>query len=109
MKRVMQFRYYGVDNDANYPNYSGVNYLNKLLSGNLFDNYDSISQLGIQGPPGVIFYLNNGSNPIMIGKTGIYELDLKGIGRIFSIQFDSKTLSKDFDGRLIIDIVYEGG
>ena len=29
MKRVMQFRYYGVDNDANYPNYSGVNYLVK--------------------------------------------------------------------------------
>jgi hypothetical protein len=41
--------------------------------------------LGIQGPDGLKFYLNSSSSPIAIGETGIYELDLEGIGRISAI------------------------
>jgi hypothetical protein len=35
-----------------------------------------IVQLGIQSVPGTKFYLNGSNNPIIIGNTGIYELDL---------------------------------
>ena len=108
MKRLMQFRYYGEGNDnINYP-YNHLSFLDKLVSGILCNVYSSISQLGIQGPPGLIFYLNNSGNKLTIGKTGIYELDLAGIGRIFAIQFDGKQM-REFKDRLIIDIVYEGG
>jgi hypothetical protein len=58
----------------------------------------------------------------MIGETGIYELDLEGVGRITSIKFNKDDLDKFYpndleidtknDGqradRLLIDIVYEG-
>jgi hypothetical protein len=57
--------------------------------------------------------LNDGSSSIIIGKTGIYELDLDGIGRINSIKFDEETLinlvSKSETSKLIIDIIYSGG
>ncbi len=110
MKHITQFRYYAFKNPNNYPTYS--DYVQQLTAGNIFSSYPSISHLGIQGPPGLIFYLNNSSSPLMIGKTGIYELNLEGVGRIFAIRFDAGTLnlvSADENARLIIDIVYDGG
>ena len=109
MKQIMQFRFEGFQNENNYPQFSDYN--QKLAYGNIFSDYQLVSQLGIQGPPGLRFYLNNGTNSIMIGKTGIFELDLENIGRIYAIRFpeeDLNTLIKD-GRRLLIDIVYEGG
>jgi hypothetical protein len=40
----------------------------------------SISQLGIQGRPGTSFYLNGSTLPIVLGETGIYEIDLQNYG-----------------------------
>lgn len=111
MKQIMQFRYEGFRHKNNYPQFS--DYDAELISKNIFRDYRLVSQLGIQGPPGLRFYLNEGANPITIGKTGIYELDLEHIGRIFSIRFDSQDIknmfNKDQSNRLIIDIVYDGG
>lgn len=110
MKQIMQFRYEGFNNQNNYPKYSDYNA--KLSRGNIFSDYPLISQLGIQGPPGLRFYLNRGNDPITIGKTGIYELDLENIGRIFAIRFDKNDIENMIDKttmRLLIDIIYNGG
>jgi hypothetical protein len=85
-----------------------------LVVGNLFKDYGMVSHLGIQGPSGLKFYLNNSMHPISIGETGIYELNLENIGRITSIRFDKDSLYGLYNSgnqidRLIIDIVYEGG
>ncbi len=112
MRKIMQFRFEGFNNDNNYPKFSDYNGM--LTSDNIFNDYTLISQLGIQGPQGLKFYLNNSDYPITIGKTGIYELNLEGVGRINSIQFDANDISNFFPNdnrvnRLLIDIVYEGG
>ena len=112
MKKIMQFRYRGDNDENNFPKFPF--YRSALTSGNIFKDYGFISKLGIQGPVGLKFYLNSFSNPIMIGETGIYELDLENVGRITSIQFDANDLNTFFTNdlqsdQLLIDIVYEGG
>ena len=110
MKQIMQFRFEGVQHKNNYPQFSDNK--NKLTKGNIINDYRLVSQLGIQGPPGLRFYLNKGNDPIIIGKTGIYELDLENIGRIFAIRFnaeDLENLVEKSDSRLLIDIIYDGG
>ena len=72
MKQIKQYRYYGKGNANTYP--SDLDDA-KLTSGNLFDGI-AISQLGIQGRPNTCFYLNDSVFPIVLGETGIYELDL---------------------------------
>jgi hypothetical protein len=72
-KKVTQIRYYTDGSNNNYPN--NVTYRN-LVSGTIFNEYRPIVQLGIQALPGTKFYLNGNNMPIVIGNTGIYELDL---------------------------------
>ena len=112
MKHMMQFRFHGVDSAENYPiwhDWRKYNWYNNLLY-----DYGQVSHLGIQGEPGVIFYLNGSNSPIVIGNTGIYELDLEGIGRITSLKFDELQLSSIYNNssdktkRLIVDIIYDG-
>jgi hypothetical protein len=63
--------------------------------------------------PGTKFYLNNSPHPIIIGFTGIYEIEFADAGRIYAIRFDKTTLDALYttsdENRLLIDIVYEGG
>jgi hypothetical protein len=49
----------------------------------------------------------------MIGNTGIYEIDLDGVGYISSLRFLESKLNKFYekpseDRRLIVDFIYEG-
>ena len=105
----MQFRFHGEDSKLNYP----PNMSLKDWKFNLLLNYGAVSHLGIQGEPGVRFYLNDGDNPITIGHTGIYELDLAGVSRITGLRFDD-TLTNFYNNsfntsqRLIVDVVYDG-
>ena len=57
-----------------------------------------------------MFYLNDSNYPIVIGETGIYEIDLQNYGQIYSIRFTSESLNEYSIGkdRLLIDIIYEG-
>lgn len=110
-KQVKQFRYYRDGSSNNYPG-TGVpghpTYRN-LISGSAFSNFVPIIQLGIQALPGTKFYLNGSNNPIIIGSTGIYELDLQGLSEINSLQFDAKSLSlidNNANAYLIVDIIY---
>lgn len=103
---VKQFRYYGAESTKNYP--EETTYA-ALAAGNIFANYSPVTQLGIQADPGVKFYVNNSTAPIMIGDTGIYELDLEGLGTISAIRFDRNNLAAVTEaGPIMIDIIYEG-
>lgn len=115
-KRVKQIRYYSDANTGNYPNGSNGSgtaptYRN-LISGSVFSKYVPILQLGIQSLPGTKFYLNGSNNPVIIGNTGIYELDVQGLTEINSLQFDAGSLAlitNNATAYLIVDIIYEDG
>ena len=107
-KQIAQFRYYGANKEGrNYP--SDISRAN-LASGSIFSGHLPIVQLGIQALPGTKFYLNNSLDPIIIGATGIYELDIEGLSTITKIAFDAKSISviEQNDGAyLLVDIMYE--
>ncbi len=113
-KRIAQFRYYGINSDQNYipgAQLKAEEYLDKFCDGNLFSAYINgvVVQMGIQGEPNTAFYLNDGDYPIYIGQTGIYEINLDGMGQITSIAFAKDTLASYVDGkRLLLDVLYEG-
>lgn len=106
-KKIMQFRYYGdvAESNKNQPNNISKS---NLANGKIFSDYLPIVQLGIQSVPGTKFYLNNGTTPIIIGSTGIYELDLDGVSSITQLSFDAgslEALSTNLNGHLIVDII----
>lgn len=109
-KQIKQFRYYEQGNTAkNYP--SNIS-LSNLASGSIFSKYMPVVQLGIQSLPGTKFYLNNSNDPIIIGNTGIYELDLNGLSEITAIEFDRQSINAiatNTNAYLIVDILYEDG
>lgn len=107
-KQVMQFRYYGTDNDKASKNYPSSVTLDGLKNGTTFEGYFPIIQLGIQSLPGTHFYLNNSNTSVIIGSTGIYELDLEGYTEINDLRFDLQSLTNISDNPnayLIIDII----
>lgn len=105
IRSVMQFRYDGNDSNFNYPN---TITRDVLTTSNIFAN-KNIIQLGIQATPGTRFKLNhaegtiNSGGWIVIGTSGIYELNVEDFGLyITSIQFEDSSLKK-----VMIDIIYE--
>ena len=111
-RKVQQIRYYGdhkSDSDKNQPaNLTG----NRLRSGSILNQYTPIKQIGVQTMPSVKLYLNNSIEPIIIGSTGIYELDLEGISKINNLKFAGQSLSiisNNSGAGLIVDAVCEGG
>lgn len=110
MKQIKQFKYYNSLSSKNYPALS--NYYGTLCNGNLFAAHSGISHIGIQAIPGTKFYLNDSIYPITVGFTGIYELELAGLSRIYSIRFDKNSLAEyenNENNCILIDIMYEGG
>lgn len=109
-KAIRQYRYYGENNNKNYPENISVE---NLTEGSIFfleNNLTSITQLGIQTLPGIKFYLNDTTKPIIVGSTGIYELELEGIAEIKSMTIDPnslKTIEDVGSAYLIIDALYE--
>ena len=123
-KAIHQFRYYSdaSTETRNYPGenegYSSQTLKQELANGKLFNGdtsgkkYLPILQLGIQSIPGTQFRLNGGQDPIIIGSTGIYELDLDNGVEITDLVFDGSSLQQINEspaGYLIIDIIYENG
>lgn len=108
MKLIKQFRYYGDGDSRNYPTNLSKE---ELVYQNIFTGHSSITQLGIQGQPNTTLFLNGQDFPIVLGETGIYEIDLQNYGYINSIRFTDESLSRYVskgDDRLLIDIIYEG-
>lgn len=120
-RRIGQIRFFGEDNVSfNTKDQNAVYHLldtntgvnsEGLSSGGAFESYPRIIQLGIQSLPGTKFTLNSSNDPIIIGITGIYELDLTDTtSTITSLTFDKDSLlsiSENPDGYLIIDFIYE--
>lgn len=107
-KKIIQFRYFGELNAQNYP----VTITKaKLMSGSVFDGYTPIVKLGIQSLPGTKFRLNSNLDYIMVGGTGLYELDMtSGSGTVNTINFDEMSLTnidENDDAYLLIDILYD--
>lgn len=120
-KAIHQFRFYSDRESEGRNEPSGLDYINAggmtaFATGSLFDGtkggkkYVPILQLGIQSIPGTYFYLNGGLDPIIIGSTGIYELDLSGEVEISKLEFELESLKRINEmqnGYLIVDIIYE--
>ena len=120
-RAIHQFRFYSDSSSEERNEPSGVDYISAggmqaFSTGSLFDGtkggkkYVPILQLGIQSIPGTYFYLNGGLDPIIIGSTGIYELDLTGEIEISKLSFDWNSLDRInnmANGYLIVDIIYD--
>lgn len=120
-RAIHQFRFYSDSESEPRNEPSGLEYVDlggmeAFTTGSLFDGtkggkkYVPILQLGIQTVPGTYFYLNGGLDPIIIGSTGIYELDLNGEVEISKLEIDRDSLNRINEmqnGYLIIDIIYE--
>ena len=111
-KQVKQFRYYSDNiNEINKNNPTNIS-KDFLISGDIFASYMPISKIGIQAVPGTAFYLNKSTEPIIIGITGIFELDLNDQIEIVALQFDAKSIqfiNENINAYLIIDMICEGG
>ena len=114
-KRVGQVRYYGTTitgtrETPNPENYPASVTRSRLRYGSIFNSSYPIVQLGVQTLPGVKFYINNHTTPVIVGSTGIYELDVDGITNITDIQFDNESLNmidQNPNAYIIIDYIYE--
>ena len=112
-KAVHQFRFYK-NSDAEERNepagdaFNAVGGASGFATGDVFKDYYPFYQLGIQTLPGTMIYLNGSEDPIIIGSTGIYELELEGISQIEDLHFEGKSLElieKNPNAYLIIDVV----
>lgn len=105
-KQIYQYRYYPMSTSRTQPeDLTEVS----LVNGSIFASRMPITQLGIQTLPGVQFYLNGSTNPITVGATGIYELDMNAGAIITELRFsaDSVQLIKNSNtAYLIIDAVF---
>ena len=114
--KIKQFRYYAENSELNQPQLlsdgtTPVSYTH-FITGAVFGDCFPVSQLGVQSLPGTKFFLNNSLDTIIIGTTGIYELELEDQTEITNIQFDSesmKLLEKNDNAHLIVDIIYDDG
>lgn len=116
IREVYQFRYYGEGSDKNYhpsmkdkEDYTKIN-ANDLQSGVAFNEYMPVRQLGIQSIPGTKFYLNDSVSPIVIGSTGIYEIELNSLVEIKKLSFDPESIwavQKSPTFFIIVDILCE--
>ena len=117
--KIKQYRYYNDNQDKNTKNQplflsdgtTLVDYTH-YVSGDVFGTCYPVLQLGIQALPGTKFYLNESTEPIIIGTTGIYELDLHGKTEISKIQFEAysmKLIRDNNNAYLIVDIIYDNG
>ena len=113
MKRyVKQIRYYGEGSDLNskLSNNSAMN-ASSLANGGAFNDYTPIVKLGIQALPGTKFYLNGSEEGVIIGNSGLFELDLEDRIQITGLRFSPTSLQNinamGEKAHLLIDIVYE--
>lgn len=110
-KYVNQIRYYKEGSNKNSPQ----SIKRSQLSGGTAFKYNSqmgagIVQLGIQTLPGVQFTINTSPNPITVGSTGIYELNVDGLTTISSLNIAKQSLDmidNNENAYLIVDYVYE--
>ena len=108
-KKIEQVRFYSNKDESQQNQPKGLT-SNRLVSGSIFNEKYPIIQLGIQTLPGVKFYLNHSLTPIMVGATGIYDLDLEGMTEINHLCFSAASMNlinANPDSYLIVDFIYD--
>ena len=92
------------------PNTNGEFYsIEEIFNGNVIKGITDVEQLGIQTLPGVKFKVNDSEPWVVIGHSGIFELDLNGAIDISKLEFSLgslKLISENPHAYLIVDIVY---
>lgn len=114
-KAVHQFRFYrdSTEDPRNEPSagaFEAAGGAAGFANGDIFKEYYPFYQLGIQTLPGTMFYLNGSEDPVIVGSTGIYELDMSDGVEIYTLQFNSaslKLINDALDGYVIIDVLYD--
>lgn len=106
--KFRQFRYFGDDSLQN--NISRQD----LIDGSVFtEEIKTITQLGVRAIPGTKFYINNNSNPVIIGFLGVFELDFSNGGSVTKLSFDTSSVASINEnlhgGYIIVDILGNGG
>lgn len=113
-KIIKQYRYYFEPSDEkSAPNYpEGLAAKDLMKKSTIFSDEKIIYQLGIQALPGTRFYINDAEYPIIVGTTGLFEIDLSSGMQINQLYFDETSLELISDNPsavLIIDTIEEGG
>lgn len=67
--------------------------------------YDNITYIGIQGTPGATFMINGDENAIVLGNSGVFQMDLT-YGEIPPL-YAVRVQSADFAIPLIIHLIAE--
>lgn len=105
--KIKQYRFYQEGSNRNQPD--GIK-ASDFNSGEFIGTRVPIIQLGIQALPGTRFYINGAeTEPVIIGSTGIYELDLNNNTEISEIKFDAASLQiieNNDNAGLIVDTIY---
>ena len=109
-RELKQYRYYGEGSIRNYPMLENNTITaDTLQTGSIFfvdTNLGVITQLGIQTMPGI----NNNISPIIIGKNGIFDLNVENISQITALQFDKESINRlnaTPNSYLLVDAIYE--
>lgn len=106
-KKIQQFYY-----DAKVGTTSEI--ILPYIRGTIFETaaQGGIEKLGIQTAPGVKFHLNNCIDPVIVGSTGIYELDLNNQLSITGLRFEEESMRNIANSNgvlsLLVDIIYRG-
>ena len=105
---ITQIRFYYDHNERNAPFKSHLSFCDNIS----FTKYAPIKQFSIYTLPGTRFYLNQGTDAITVGASGIYELDLRNApARLTSIRFAKSSMeiiNESDNGYLIINLMHEG-
>ena len=112
INKLYQIRYFGKANtkEINVSDETKTNNIEYVdLSQNLING--SVKKIGIQTIPGIRFFVDENSEyPIIIGMSGIFELDLTlSTATINHLRFDVDSLDiieNNPGGYLIIDLLY---
>lgn len=82
-----------------------------LIDGSAFEGY-SIIQLGVRALPGTKFYINGNKSPVIVGFTGLFDIDLSNGGSIETLAFDPDSIQeieKRDTAYLVVDMAYTTG
>lgn len=108
-RKVGQVRFFANGSSQNYP--SGLT-STQMRHGTAFSKYYPLVRLGVQALPGTKFYINGYTTPVVVGSTGIYELDIEGLSTISDLQFDAtslETIARNDAAYIYVDFIYEQG
>ena len=106
-KQIKQIRWFGDEDSRNYPSTISANL---LQDSEYFQQFSPILQLSIHTLPGVKVYFNSQTdNPIYVGHSGVYQLDLQDTSAVlWGMHFSEDDLEdiKNTNVGLIIDLMY---